>query len=179
VDPSKEDVTDLQGMSYDANNVLVVRVKLPDVPKNLKSTRSLFHYIIAREAGLAYDYVVIYFDDSFASKIFPLAKLFRGLQNFELRSATQIAKFFEEVVSNSHSFQVGKSSLAIPLLRGIDLQGGNSLCNGKLGYAGPRRCHLHLLSLFRISCVTAPLLRVPEEDTLGAEKQLKAHLINS
>jgi hypothetical protein len=61
VGPTKEDVTNLQGVSYDANNVLVVRVKLPDVIRKLKVHKVSFRYIFARKAGRAYDYTITYF----------------------------------------------------------------------------------------------------------------------
>lgn len=119
---SIRDAVNLRGVSYDANRVLVVRLKLPDVLRKPRVYKVPFLYIIAREAGLAYDYAVTYFCELLNQKSshvlnFPSEMLCYSRQ-LELRS------FVEEVVLNSYSFQVGKSLPAIPLLRDIDLQGG-------------------------------------------------------
>lgn len=47
-----------RGVSYDLNNVLVVRLRLPDVLRKLRVYKVPFRYAIAREAGLAYDYAI-------------------------------------------------------------------------------------------------------------------------
>jgi hypothetical protein len=116
------DAVYLRGVSYDANRVLVVRQKLPDVLRKPRVYKVPFHYVVAREAGLAYDYAVTYFCELLNQKSshllnFPSETLCYSWQ-LELRS------FVEEVVLKSYSFQVGKSLPAIPLLRDIDLQGG-------------------------------------------------------
>jgi hypothetical protein len=119
------DVVNLRGVSYSADNVLVVRLKLPDLLWKPKVYKVPFHYAIAREAGLAYNYAVIYFCGLLNQKSshmlnFPSETLCYSRQ-LELRS------FIEEVVLNSYLFQVGKSLPAIPLLRGIDPQGGEPM----------------------------------------------------
>jgi hypothetical protein len=57
---TKEEIS-LRGVSYDANNMLVVRLRLPYVLKKLRVYKVPFHYVLARKAGLAYDYAVTYF----------------------------------------------------------------------------------------------------------------------
>jgi hypothetical protein len=97
-----QNAVNLRGVLYDVNRVLVVRLKVPDVFWKPEVYKVPFHYFHAREAGLAYDYAVIYFCKLLNQK----SSHYVSLLNFPSETLCysqqlQLQSFVEEVVLNS------------------------------------------------------------------------------
>jgi hypothetical protein len=128
--------SNLRGILYDAaSHVWCVRVKLRDVFGKEKSTKLPFTYLLEKAAGLAYDFTIKHF-------FFVIDQKMNHKLNFPgetilVEQQAELKYYVEEVLSNSFSFQVGKTLPAIPVCRGID-QGSDAFWTIRLSVSGPR-----------------------------------------
>jgi hypothetical protein len=117
--------SNLRGILYNASSgVWSVRVKLRDVFGKEKSTKVLFAYLLEKDAGLAYDFTIMHFCSIINQRM--NHKLNFPAEAIRMERQAELKCYVEEVLSNSYSFQVGKTLPAIPILRGVDQGSGGS-----------------------------------------------------
>jgi hypothetical protein len=108
--------SNLRGVLY--HGVWVVRVKLRDVFGKEKSTKLPFTYVLEKDAGLAYDFVIKHFCFVINQKM--NHKLNFPAETVPIERQAELKCYVEEVLANSYSFQVDKVLPAIPILKGVD-----------------------------------------------------------
>jgi hypothetical protein len=112
----------LRGVLNHANGVWVVRVKLRDVFRKENSTKLPTTYVLEKDAGLAYDFVIKHFCFVINQKM--NHKLNFPVETIPIERQSELKCYVEEVLANSYSFQVGKILPAVPILRGVDQELG-------------------------------------------------------
>jgi hypothetical protein len=109
----------LRGVLYnEAACDWLVRVKVRDVMGKEKSFKLPFRYRLEKDAALAYDFAILHFCLVIDQKM--NHKLNYTIEKLALSYQTELKSYVEEVLTNSYSFQVGKTLPARPILRGVD-----------------------------------------------------------
>jgi hypothetical protein len=108
----------LRGVVHDAGCVWLVRVKVRDVMGKEKSFKLPFRHHLEEDAGLAYDFAIVHFCAVIGQKM--NHKLNYNAETLALRHQTELKSYVEEMLTNSYSFQVGKTLPAKPILCGVD-----------------------------------------------------------
>jgi hypothetical protein len=139
--------SNLRGILYDASSgVWCVRVKLRDVFGKEKSTKLPFLCLLEKDASLAYDFTVKHFCSIINQKM--NHKLNFPAETFPIERQGDLKCYVEEVLTNSFSFQVGKTLPAVPILRGVD-QGSGAFWTIRLSVSGPADAFSVFLSTTR------------------------------
>jgi hypothetical protein len=110
--------SDLRGVSYHASGDWRVRMKLRDVFGKEKAANLPFTYQLEKDAGLAYDFAITYYCFVINQKM--NHKLNSPAETLPMERRAELKCYVEEVLTNSFSFQVGKTLPTVPIIRGVD-----------------------------------------------------------